>query len=285
MQSIKESKKILVTTPSRPNIDNYVSVYSIVTKLKKDLNKEVDIGIDGRFPTNFLSRLNLSNIKIINKLPPRKFIIELPKQQEKVENIQWSQEDDKLNLFVSMTKGNLNAENMRAKVVGSDYGAIIVVGANSIEELGELYNSGKDTFNEANVVSIGGRIKKEGIKVDLEVDEKHSSVSEDTYNFLKKIGPNFDTDVASALLAGIFFSTNNFKKDIKDPKTYITASELVKAGGQNTMAQDILEKTRPYTNEQPLLQSRKEDLPNKPTNNASQTEGLKQSQKNAEPNK
>ncbi|HEX9804158.1 MAG TPA: hypothetical protein VGA67_00590, partial [Candidatus Dojkabacteria bacterium] len=63
MQSIKESKKILVTTPSRPNIDNYVSVYSIVTKLKKDLNKEVDIGIDGRFPTNFLSRLNLSNIK------------------------------------------------------------------------------------------------------------------------------------------------------------------------------------------------------------------------------
>lgn len=242
MKYIQDSKKILVCVPANLTADSYISAHIVASSLKKELNKEVEIASMNQIPQNFLSALPIQDIKLLNKLPPRKFVIELKNQKSKVKSIQWDQSEDKLNFFVTMENGNLNTEDFSAKLSGANYETIILVGVNNISELGEIYSESKEVFAAANILSIGGKVAIEGKQVDLQIDEKNTSVCEDTFLFMQRMGNKIDNQAASNLLCGIFELTDNFKKNIANPQTFIIAADLMKLGATNEEAQKLLQK-------------------------------------------
>jgi|GEM_PF-3013502 len=254
MKPLQESKKILVCISNQPKLDSHIALYLIVTGLSREMNKDVQIGSVNKIPQKYMQALPIDNTKIINKLPPKKFVLEFKNQKDKVKNIQWNQEGDSVNFYISMDKGKFDGSTFNLRTMGSDYETIILIGVSNVSELGSIYNENKDVFKEANIITVGGKPAIEGSTVTPEIDEKHSSVAEDTYIFMQKYGLKIDANAASMLLAGIFDSTKNFKKNIIDPKTYITCAELIRRGGSNEQAQALIVRTQQETSNQDTRQ-------------------------------
>lgn len=244
MKSLNDSKKVLVVAPAKMDLDQYIALHSIATGLKTDLNKEVHIGVQNKVNQNFLTALPLEGINVLNVLPPKKFLIEFPGQKNKVKTLQWNQENDKVNFFVSMEKGDFAGGMPNIKVTGSDYETIVMVGVNTLADMGTIYQNSKEVFEGVNIVSVGGKAQGEGLKIETVVDDKNSCVSEDAYNFINKYGMKISDRKATALLAGIFKATNNFKKNLIDAKTFITAADLMKKGATNEASQRIIDQTK-----------------------------------------
>lgn len=244
MKTLQESKKVLICTTDKPKLDHFAAMQVIATALRDDAKKEVSIGMAGKFSEKMLSALPLRDIKILNKLPPKKFVLEFKNQKNKVKTIQWNQEAETVNFYVSMENGDFANATPTFKTMGADFESVIFVGVNSVAELGTLYTENKEAFQNVNIISVGGKIQGDGMKISTEADEKSSSVSEDAYNFMQKNGLKQDKPRASALIAGIFQSTDNFKKNLKDPKTLIVCADLLKSGGSNEEAQRLIETTK-----------------------------------------
>ena len=241
MTSLQNSKKILVTTSPDLTIDKYIAIHTIATSLKSDLNKEVHIGISKNPSDKFTNILPMKGIKIINKLSPKKYLLEFRGQKNKVKNIQWNQENDKLNFYLTMGQGEFNSSDHSIKITGSDYQMVIMVGVNNLSELGAIFQEGKEVMKSAEIISVGGKIKDEPLKIGEEIDEKHSSISEDTYFFMQKFNLKINANRATNLLAGIFSATDNFNKNLRDPKTFITCAELIRKGGSNEIASKLFD--------------------------------------------
>lgn len=255
MKSIIESKKILICLPNEINLDTYVSAYTICAGLKGDLGKEVDIASPMEISSKFLEVLPMENTKQLTKLPPRKFVIEFKNQKSKVKTIQWNQEGEKLNFFVTMEKGNLNTQEFESSIAGSNYDLIILIGVDNISQLAHIYTENKEIFTESQLVSIGGKLALENVNIAMQVDDKLISISEDTFGFIQKMNLKLEKNKANALLAGLFATTNNFKKNIIDAQTYSIASELIKAGATNEAAQSIVDRTSKSNNQTPTSET------------------------------
>jgi hypothetical protein len=245
---LQDSKHILVIAPPNASFDQYISIYLIVTSLQKELNKTVHVG--GKIPEKFANSFPLTNTKLISKLAPKKYVLEFKSQKNQVKNIQWNQEGENLNFYISMENGEFNDKSSNLKTIGADYGTIILIGVNDINQLGTLYSNSKEIFAQTKIVSVGSNLRSQELKVQSETDEKHSSTAEDAYYFLQRNGIKFDAEKSSMVLAGIFDATKNFKKKIKDPKTFVNCAELIRRGGSNEKANELLTKVKDSSDKQ-----------------------------------
>lgn len=245
MKSLQDSKKVLVVTGGKPSLDKYLSTALIAKSLKSDKSKNVHIATPTKIASTYTNIMSVDDIKVLNSLPPKKFVLDFKEQKGKVKNIQWNQEADNVSFFISMEEGEFNSKNMNFRTTGSDYETIILVGIKSLDELGGIYSNSKEVFKNVNIISVGGKPQSQELKINSEIDEKHSSVSEDTYTFLQKNSISMNPTRANALLAGIFSATGNFKKNISDPRTFMVCADLMKSGATNEVASKMVAQAKP----------------------------------------
>jgi len=67
------------------------------------------------------------------------------------------------------------------------------------------------------------------------IDYKASSTSEIVYELLRKMGSEFNKDIATALLTGLYTDTGGFKHANTSAKTLEIAADLLRAGGRIRM--------------------------------------------------
>ena len=239
---MKDAKKILLVSRKNPDFDTYLSLQLLAEVIKQDLNKKVELACESELPKTFQEAVPMPDIKRMNQLPPKSFILEFKNQDNKVKNIQWNQNQDKISLYVTMDQGNLKPENLDVQITGADYDLIMLVGVNSLEELGNLYTLSHNLFEETRLIVFGRKAVIKLPQAKVTDGSRCSSVSEIVFGYLEGNGVRLSPERSSRLLAAIFSATETFKKNLADARTYETAAKLTRLGATNDNASAIAAK-------------------------------------------
>ncbi len=233
-------QRTLIVLPLKIHLDQYLALIVYTNYLIKK-NQNIKILATSNLLDKFKSSAILNeSIEIIHKLDKQKFIIQFPGQKGEIENIQWTQNQDILSIYINMTKSEFNAKSMKLIKLPSEFTKIIFFDVESLNELEKFFtDETKYILDINNIISIGKSTKNVQIQKAY-TDETVMSIAEIVFNLLMENNYKFDEQEANFILASIFFATQRFAINLKSHKTYDIASKLVKFGAKNEKAKNII---------------------------------------------
>lgn len=235
---IQKSTKVLILPSSPPDGDSLGSAVALYIILRK-LGKEVTVVCNDPVPEvyQFLPNENVIQDNLNLK---RNFIITVDCSNTELDHIEHQVQKDKVNIVLTPKKGNFSEQNVTFQHGESKYDLVIVVDAADVQQLGKLYEDHTEFFFSVPVINIDHHASNgEFGKINL-VDVTASSTTEVIFDLLKNMDQGeslIDSDVATALLAGIITDTGSFQNANTTPKSLEYASDLVDLGARQ---QDII---------------------------------------------
>jgi len=251
-QLIEKSTSILITTapiyknqPIITQIDKVASSLALHYILK-ELGKKTRVAIKGAkkqfsflpFCEHIKSNLNAA----------KDFILSLNTKEKKVKKINYTEEDEKLNIFITPKNGSFISQDLSLKYGPPKHDLIIVLDLADLENLGKNLEKNAELFYEAPIVNIDIKAGNEYFgEVNL-VEITSSSCSEIIYKLIKNIWPEKITqDLATLLLSGIIARTNSFQSYSTTPETFKASSELLEKGADKDSIIQNLFKTKNFS--------------------------------------
>lgn len=177
---------------------------------------------------------------IKDSLPPKKFVISVKKTGADVQNVQWQQDRENLNIYISAVDGLMNGNGLRFNVTGADYDLALLPGVKSLEELGALAQQ-KNFFMDVKLFSIGS---------DLNLNEKYNHSSSNLPNLTtlsEQVLASMDQSQIKAMTAQILFSgilleTKQLTSEIKSSEIFTNLRKLADKGAKTTSVKQITAK-------------------------------------------
>ncbi|MDD3191097.1 MAG: DHH family phosphoesterase [Candidatus Pacebacteria bacterium] len=233
---IKKSETVLICVGKAPEGDALGSALGLYMALKK-MGKKVDV----ISPTAILEKYSFmpSMEFIAHKLQgARDYVFSLDIEKDKLQQLRYEVEDRKLKIFITAKNGEISEDKISLDSSRFNYDLIIVLGANDLEDLGNLYDENPELFYDIPVINIDHKPSNEYFgKINL-VDVAASSTSEIVFNVISAAGENLiDEEVATNLLTGIIFETESFQNKNTTPKAFLNAASLIAKGANK---QDII---------------------------------------------
>lgn len=208
----------------------------------------------------------VEGIVVKDSLPPRKFVISVKKSGADIQNVQWQQDNESLNIYISMLEGALNNGGLRLDVTGADYDLAILPGVKSLEELGAVAQQNKGFFTEVKLFAIGS---------DLNLNEKYNHSSSNLPNLTtlaEQVLNSLDQGqikamVAQLLFAGIYLETQQLTSEVKSSEIFLNLKKLADKGAKTTNVKQLI--TKVGGSEGTSSNQPKSDKPEGDKNNAS----------------
>ncbi|MBI2607344.1 MAG: DHH family phosphoesterase [Candidatus Doudnabacteria bacterium] len=231
IDKLNGSTKVLIVLPQQPGGDDLGAALALSGYLKK-LGKEITI----ISPTTTSPRFNFlpgyQDIVRSIKLN-RSFVIDVNTKQTTVEELSYSQEPDKVSIYLKPKQGEFSKEDVSFRSLGYAFDVVITLGVASPEHLGEFYNRTTELFFGTPVINIDHQAYNENFAQFNLVDLSASSCSEIVFDLMKKLAPvQIDQDTATNLLTGIIIETNSFQHTRTTPQAFSKASELIGLGAR-----------------------------------------------------
>ncbi len=227
---LDNSKHILLALNSNQSADAICGAVAWKKWLEKQ-NKQVDIIAD-----NFVLPKNLGFIAGAAAIQPQishlqKFILKVDVTHVKIDTLSYDIKDNWLSIYLTPKEGVLTKNELRTAQSGLKYDLIITVGAQDLESLGKIFFNNTDLFYKVPVINFDNHPGNEHFGQVNFVELNATSVSEIIYKTLKQTSEaHIDTEIATALLAGMISQTQSFKTTNVTPLTLNTASELMNLG-------------------------------------------------------
>ena len=250
-EQIKKSKNILIVFPEILNNGNVANGLSLFLFLKK-IGKKVDIIYEKNQTkqNEILSFLPLFD-KIQNYVENLKSsVISLNIHNVKISKIKYNldKETKKLNFTIFSKNGSFSNNDVKLNSVGFKHDLIITIGAPELELLGKIYYDNTEFFYKTNIINIDNNSNNEEFGQINFIDLSAVSIAEILFSFFKKykLDDNnlIDSDIATCLLAGIIYSTKNFKTSNITPRVLLYASKLISLGARQKEIIDHLYRSR-----------------------------------------
>lgn len=234
------SNRILIVLPQNLNTDNLAAGLALHLSLKST-GKQVDVVSTG---TPLVSQSNLYGIgdikNDVTKGGGGNFIISLDgvvdttgtmQQVPALEKLDWYPEGSKLNLVFHVVPGQrFVPTNITSRHEESGYDLTLVIGCQSLNELGNLFISNSQYFAQSQVINIDVNPLNAYFGFANVIDPQASSISEIVAHILPSLTLNMDRDVASNIITGIYSATNNLTQKV-NPDTFLAVSQAVQVGG------------------------------------------------------
>lgn len=238
MSTLSETNKLLVIPGANISFAEYL-VLSVLIKKLSAKGTTVELAQTKPFPQSYTAAVSFPDVKKIDKLPPRKFILSFDKGSDVVKNIQWQQSDKKINFHISMEKGQFKPEGLNLATEGADYDSVLYYRINSFAEVQALFADFPSLVHEVKNVTIAQQFTIDNAKVELIDFAEASNFTEKAYLTAKQLG--LDSESASVLLAAIIAASNRFKTNVGQ-KSFSYAADLVSAGANIEMANNLVER-------------------------------------------
>lgn len=231
--AVDEAKSIMIALPENPSQDVvasglalYLSLTSYGKAVKpiassKPLVRDSHIvGLD-----KITSDVGGSNLIITFNLP-----------EDAVDKVTSNTEGGHLNLVISPKKDGLpiTPENLSFGFSGAASDLVIVVGANSLNEIGSIYEKEIELFEKAKVVNYGNRTGNFGT---VNLTDPSSSVSELTTAVIQELHLPIDRDIATNLMVGIEDATNGLSSPDMTADTFEALAVLYRQGARRSSRQ------------------------------------------------
>lgn len=237
---LPSANRILIVLPQNLNTDNLAAGLALYLSLKS-AGKKVDVVSTGT-PTVAQSNLyGIGEIKNdVSKSSGGNFIISLDgvvdstgtmQQVPALEKLDWYPEGSKLNLVFHVVPGqSFVPTNITSRHEEAGYDLTFVFGCQSLNELGNLFISNSAYFAQSQVVNVDNNPLNSYFGFANVIDPQASSLSEIIAHVLPSLTLSMDLDIASNIIAGIYFATNNLTQKV-NPDTFLAVSQAVQVGG------------------------------------------------------
>ncbi|MFH1426027.1 MAG: hypothetical protein ABIG66_01185 [Candidatus Kerfeldbacteria bacterium] len=232
LEMIKQSASVLVCLPEKPTTDAIASglaVLSVIEKLGKK-GRVVSSGFQLPATHAFLPKSN----EIFDDLTAlRKFIISLDISNKSVEDLSYTIEDDKLNVYVSPKDGFFTQNDVSTTSGDYAFDLIIVIDAQDLDALGRIYEMNADFFYHTPLINIDQSPANDHFgQVNL-INVTATSCSEILFELVKDWGDNIlDEYIATNLLTGMISKTKSFQSGSVTPRSLSIASHLISQGAR-----------------------------------------------------
>ncbi len=231
-------QNILLTGPASPNIDVLSTALAWQNFLAlKD--KKVDLFFSGDIINlpflNSKDKLN-RDFNILNSF---KIILDISKAQ--VDKLDYNIKGNELHINIDPQGGVLKEEHIKSQVGEYKYDLIISFGANSLNDLGDIFKEHSSFFHEIPVINLDNSLINENYGQLNVVKSSSTSLAEMSYHILEK---NLNKDMSTALLTGMIAATNSFQSSQVTPTTLELASNLINKGADREAIIEHLYRTK-----------------------------------------
>ncbi len=233
---IEKSQNISIYLPETQSVsltegDAFCAASALFYSLKK-INKNVNLFLE-RVPKKF------------EFLASSKFIISLKTKKKDVAEVSYEKNGKELKILLTATDGDLSSEdfsfssqNFPQNLEEADSELLITLGSQSMEELGSRFSKNPNLFYQTPLINIDNNPSNQGFgEVNL-IRIKDCSISETVIDLVQTLEeesgqPILDENIATFLLAGIIWASENFRNPKTTPQTFKKASFLIEKGGDH----------------------------------------------------
>jgi nanoRNase/pAp phosphatase (c-di-AMP/oligoRNAs hydrolase) len=247
-KKINSAKSLLVLLPQNLNIDTVAAGLALFLSLKKE-KKQVKIGAPSEVTVEYNRLFGID--KISPKIGNRDLIISFDYLKDSIEKVSYNVDDGKFNLVVQPKEGcqSLDPKKVEYTYSGTDADIIFIIGAQKLEDLGQLYEAEKKIFNKAETINIDiNPTNTKFGKTNLIFPDQVSSTQIVT-KIIKKLKLPTDQDIATNIIAGIESVTNNLQTGT-NADIFETLAWAMRQGGK----QNHLKTSTPQPAKSPFAQ-------------------------------
>lgn len=235
ISAIQKSRHILITFKKDYSQDALASALGFAHILKK-AGKLVDVACDEfSLPTNLNFLVGAQEIITrINHL--QKFVISLDTSENKIEELSYNHEGDKLKIFITPKNGSFSKEDVSTSYTDYKYDLIVTFDTPDLNSLGKIYQSSTDFFFNTTIINIDNNPDNENFGQINLINLNAVASAEIIYNLINDWQPELiDADSATAFLAGLITKTKSFKTPNVTPKTLEIAGQLLAANADRDL--------------------------------------------------
>ncbi|MDQ3098542.1 MAG: hypothetical protein M3Q44_02240 [bacterium] len=232
-----QAKDILIITRETPTIDSLSACLALRTGLSQKTDsqgkqKRVTFAVSKRNGSQY--SLLPGSDQIVSELGLRDLVIGVNGFVEgSIENVNWYIDKGRLNVVFKSNPAvpmQFDLKNLDPFYAGANFDVVLVVGADSPQELGNAYKQDPGMYAELPVVNISNSPSNTRFgRVNI-VDPAVSSVSELAFQLAQIVQLNVMGEIATLFLTGISDATDNFTK--KGPQTDTLVNQLTAFGGR-----------------------------------------------------
>lgn len=231
VELLRQAESVLIVTGREPNVDQVAAVYAlqqVLTRLGKKshavITDPAPVAAEKLLDTRHISR-TLDGV--------RDFIISLDLASVEVDKLKYDIVDSRLDITITPAVGNFSSEDAHFDYGAYQFDLVVVVGVHKLAQIDRMLEANPTLFDGLHLINIDyHRINENYGSVNF-VETQASSVSELLIGTIESLGQGMvDTDIATALLAGIMSATNRFTTSSTTSKTMTVAAQLLSAGAR-----------------------------------------------------
>jgi len=244
---INRSRKILLALPLHVTVDRLCSAYAFSRILQK-LGKETTIASAARaIPhTDFLPDMP-AVVQALNT--GQSLVINVSTARTQLDELSYQTEAGRVQVFLkAKDAGQFTPEDVTVGAAAENFDLIIVLGAQTLEDLGDLYLQNTDLFFNTPKINLDIDAGNDYFGTINLVDVTASATSEVVTQIIASLEAAVtDENVATSLLGGIIANTHSFQDAVTTPKTLNTASSLIAQGARQQDIIQSLYKTKDFS--------------------------------------
>jgi len=240
---INSAKKALISVPEALSPDTAGAALALALFLQKQ-EKQAEILTGGNFLESypFLPKFDAVKTALAGV---QSLAVVINTSQKPLEEISYSKEAGRAKIFLKSKGEFFTSEDITFETQKAPYDLAIILGAQSLEDLGKVFETNTEVFYDTpklNIDNHPGNKHFGGLNL---VDINASSVCEIVAFLLKEYEAELvDEDISTSLLAGIVARTNSFQHPRVSPASFLAASELVSKGARQQEIVKALFKTK-----------------------------------------
>ena len=217
--SLTTAQIIFIVLPPNLNQDKVAAGLSLFLSLKKK-GRQVSIASSQPMTVEFSSLVGVD--KISQKLGGRNLVISFDYLQDSIEKVSYNIENKKFNLVIQPKDGfpPLSTEKIEYFYSGGKADLVLILGASSLADLGEIYSQNKNLFEEEKTFNFNLQ------------SLRAASYSEIVASLLSRLKFPVDVDIASNLLRGLEAATDVFSSPQVSSTTFEAAAFCLRAGAR-----------------------------------------------------
>lgn len=231
-KDLDQANSILVLLPPEPDESLVSSSLGLFLSLQ-DLGKKTQIGCSNLNQSNLSKLPGLDNIK--SSIGAQNLIINFQFKEEDLDKVDYDADDQgNFQLMIKPKSGSLppDTKNINYTYSGAEADLVIVLGINSLEELGKLYSDEKKFLDQATIISLNKDSRPASFATHNLHTNSATSMAEIVSFLLLKTQTKPTQEAANILLKEIYSTTNNLSTPRITADTFEIIASLVRNGAK-----------------------------------------------------
>lgn len=234
-QALSQTKQILILLPQNPDLDSVAAGLALYLSLTKQ-HLNTSIGCSTPMTVGF------NRLFAVDKIKPRignqNLVISFNYPEDSLEKVSYDKnpQNQKFNITIEPKAGMqpLDVNSVEYSYTGSNADIIFVIGARTLEDLGELYKSEQKLLEDKSktIINLSTLDKNSQFGTVNLYDPTASGACEIMIGVLTGLQLPIESDIATNLLAGIEAKTANFTSSQTTADTFEIVSQLMRLGAK-----------------------------------------------------